>query len=81
MKRRERFASAEHGDPTLLLPWLMKYIRRTSTRQSGEAREATDADMFKRASLVCRHPGGVTVQHAASSRNRARRGARKGGSE
>ena len=49
MKRRERFASAERGDLILLLPWLMEYTRRTSTRQIGQAREETDADMFKRA--------------------------------
>ena len=61
MKRRERFVSAERGDLTRLLPWLMEYTRRTSTRQTGEAREETDADMFKRASSACRHRGGVTV--------------------
>ena len=61
MKRRERFASAERGDLTLLLPWLMEYTRRTSMRQIGQAREETDADMFKRASSACRHRGGVTV--------------------
>ena len=61
MKRRERFASAERGDLTLLLPWLMEYTRRTSTRQSGQAREETDAHMFNGASSACRHRGGVTV--------------------
>ena len=61
MKRRERFASAERGDLTLLLPWLMQCTRRTSTRQLGQAREETDADVFKRASSACRHRGGVTV--------------------
>ena len=61
MKRRERFASAERGDLTLLLPWLMEYTRRTSTRQIGQARGETDADMFKRALSACRHRGGVTV--------------------
>ena len=61
LKRRERFASAERGDLTLLLPWLMEYTRRISTRQIGHAREETDADMFKRASSACRHRGGVTV--------------------
>ena len=35
MKRREKFASAERGDLTLLLPWLMEYTRRTSMRQIG----------------------------------------------
>ena len=30
-------------------------------RQIGQAREETDADMFKRASSACRHRGGVTV--------------------
>ena len=59
-KLRERFASVEHCTLTLLLPWLM-YSRRKSTRQSGLAPEATDADMFKRASSACRHLGGVTV--------------------
>ena len=61
MKRRERFASAERGDLTLLLPWLMEYTRRTSTRQIGQVREETDADMFKRTVSACRHRGGVTV--------------------
>ena len=61
MKRRERFASAERGDLTLLLPCLMEYTRRISTRQIGQAREETDADMFKRASSACRHRRGVTV--------------------
>ena len=61
MKRRERFASAERGDLTLLLPWLMECSHRTSTRQSDHAGEETDADMFKRASSACRHRGGVTV--------------------
>ena len=62
MKRRERFASAECGsDLTLSLPWFMEYTRRTSTRQSGQAREETDADTFKTASSACRHRGGVTV--------------------
>ena len=64
MKRRERFASAERGDLTLLLPWLVEYTRRTSTRRSGQARKETDADIFKRASSACRHQdhrGGVTV--------------------
>ena len=60
-KRRESFASAERGDLTLSLPWLMEYTRRTSTRQIGQAREETDADMFKRASSACRYRGGVTV--------------------
>ena len=35
MKRRERFASAERGDLTFLLPWLMEYTRRTSTRKAA----------------------------------------------
>ena len=64
MKRRERFASAERGDLTLLLPWLMEYTRRTSTRRSAQARKETDADIFKKASSACRHRGhrgGVTV--------------------
>ena len=61
MKRRERFASAERGDVTLFLPWLMEYTCRTSTRQSGQAREEMDADMFKRASSACRHREGVTA--------------------
>ena len=61
MKRCQRFVSAERGERTLLLPWLMEYARRTPTRQSGQSREETDADMFKKASSTCRHPGGVTV--------------------
>ena len=61
MKRRERFASAERGDLTHLLLWLMDYIRRTLTRQSGQACEETGADMFKRASSTCCHLGGVHV--------------------
>ena len=61
MKRLERFASAERVDLTLLLLWLMKYTRRTSTRQMGEARKEKDADTFKRASSACRHRWGVTV--------------------
>ena len=32
VKRRERFASVERGDVTLLLPWLMGYTRRTCAR-------------------------------------------------
>ena len=61
MKQRKRFASTERGDLTLFLPWLMEYTHRTSTRQIGQAREETDADMFKRASSACRRRGGVTV--------------------
>ena len=61
VKRRERLVSVERGDLTILLPWLMEYTCRTSTRQSGQAREVTEADLFKRASSECRHPGGVTV--------------------
>ena len=61
MKRRERVASAKHGDLTLLLPWLMEYTRRTSTMQNDQAHEETDADMLKSASSACRHRGGVTV--------------------
>ena len=61
IKRREGVTSAEHGDLTVLLPWLMEYTRRTSTRQSGQAREETGPDMFKRVSSACHHPGGVTV--------------------
>ena len=61
MKRHERFAPTERDDLTLLLPWLMEYTRRTSTRQSGQARVETDAEMFKRASSARRHRGGVTV--------------------
>ena len=61
MKRREGFASAERGDVILLLLWLMEYTRRTSTRQSGQACEETDVDMFKKASSPCHHQGGVTV--------------------
>ena len=59
--RRERFASVERGDITLLLPWLMGYTRRASARRSDLAHEATDEAKLKRASSACRHPGGVTV--------------------
>ena len=41
VKRRERCASAERCDLTLLLAWLMVYTRRTWTGQSGQARERT----------------------------------------
>ena len=60
MKQRERFTSAERDDLTILLPCIMEPTRRTSTRQSGQIRKATDADMLKRASSACRHPGRVT---------------------
>ena len=49
---RERFASAKRGGVTLLLSRLTEYTRQASTRQSGQAREETDADMFKRTSLA-----------------------------
>ena len=61
VNRRERFASVERGDITLLLPWLMGYARRTSARRSDSAREATDEAKVKRASSACRHPGCVAV--------------------
>ena len=47
MKRRERFASAERGDLTLLLPWLVEYTGRTSTRQIGQASEETELICFR----------------------------------
>ena len=60
MKRRKRFAS-KRGDLIILLPWLMEYTRRTSTRQSGQP--------AKRRTLICSRghhqhdaiEGGVTV--------------------
>ena len=58
MKRRESFASAERGDLTLSVLWLMEYTRRTSTMQIGQAHEETDADMLKRALSACRHREG-----------------------
>ena len=47
MERRERFAPAARAVLTLLLPWLMEYSRRTSTRQGGQARKETDADISR----------------------------------
>ena len=62
VKRPKRLSSAERCDLTLLLPpYLMECTRQTLTRQSGQAREVTDANTLKRASSACHRPGGVTV--------------------
>ena len=57
----ERFQSAERGDLTTILPWLMEYTKDTATRLRGLEREATDAAKFERAASACRHQGGITV--------------------
>ena len=61
VKRRERFASVERGDITLILSWLMEYTSRASTRLKGPTYEATDAVKYERASSACRHSGGVSA--------------------
>ena len=61
MSRTERFKSAERGDLTTILPWLMEYTEGTATRLRGAARKATDAAKFERAARACRHQGGITV--------------------
>ena len=61
VKRRERFAYIERGDITLILPWLMEYTSRASTRLKGPTYEATDAVKYERASSACRHSGGVSA--------------------
>lgn len=58
LKRRQ---PTGRSDLIMLLSRLMKYVRRISTRQSGQAREAMYADMFKRASSAHRHRAGVAV--------------------
>ena len=50
-----RFKSAEGGDLTTILPWLMECTEVTATRLRGPAREATDAAKFERAASACRH--------------------------
>ena len=59
--RTERFKSAERGDLTTILPWLMEYTEGTVTRLRGPAREATDATKLERVASSCRHQGGITV--------------------
>ena len=61
MSRTERFKSAERGDLTTILPWLMEYTEGTATRLRGAAHEATDAAKFERAASAWRHQGGITV--------------------
>ena len=61
MSRTASFKSAERGDLTTILPWLMEYAEGTATRLRGPAREATDSAKFERATSACRDQGGKTV--------------------
>ena len=61
MTRTARLKSAERGDLTTVLPWLMEYTQGTTTRLQGPAHKTTDAAMFERAALACQHQGGITV--------------------
>ena len=46
VQRRERFAYVGRGDITLIIPLLMKYTSRASTRRRGQTYEATDAAKY-----------------------------------
>ena len=61
MIRTERFKSAERGDLTTILPWVVEYTEGTVTRFRGPAHEATGAAKVERASSSCRHQGAITV--------------------
>ena len=61
MSRTARFKSAERGDLTTILPWLMEYTEGTATSLRGVAHEATEAAKFERAASACRHQEGITV--------------------
>ena len=61
MSRTEKFKSAERGDLTTILPWVIEYTGGTATRLRGPAREATDAAKLERAASACRHQEGKTV--------------------
>ena len=61
MSRTARFKSAERGDPTTMLPWLMEHTKGTAIRFRRPTPEATDAAKFKRAALACRHQWEITV--------------------
>ena len=61
MSRTERVKSAERGDLTTILPWLVDYTEGAATRLPGPAPEETDPAKFERAASACRHQGGITV--------------------
>ena len=61
MSRTARFKSAERGDLTTILPWLVEYTEGTATCLRGPACEATEAAKFERDSSAGRHQGGITV--------------------
>ena len=61
MSRTERFKSAERGDLTTILPYLIGYTEGTATRLQGPAREATDTAKFERAASACRRQGGIAA--------------------
>lgn len=61
VKQPELRASVERGDITLILPRLMGYTTRASTRLRHSIYEAIDAAKYEIASSARRHSGGVSV--------------------
>ena len=72
VKRRERFASVERGDITLILSWLMEYTSRASTRAGGQPKKPQTRPSTREHRQHVATLARCQWQHAVFSRNRAR---------